>query len=374
MVEERQAAVAGLGHKRLIGCIAGRNDMTGSTAQLPISGFKIAVFSCSPYVHDFIEHPLRAAFHGVRFIEHQLDKDTAELAHDCQAINCFVNDEMDAETLKVLSRLGVKIISMRCAGYDRIDLKEAAKLGMRIVRVPAYSPRSVAEHAMALTYTLARNLHLALPRVHSGNYTLNGLIGFELTGKTFGIVGTGKIGVELIRLLQPYRGRILAYDVYHSEEAIALGAEYVTLEELLRHSDVVSLHTPLLPSTRHIIGAWQLELMKSTAVLINVSRGGLVKTSALTQALELGKIAAVAMDVYENESDLFFTDWSELNMTERMKAWDKKFSYLKALPNVIVTPHAAFLTKEALQNIADTTVENLIAAATGGELVNEVKA
>lgn len=341
---------------------------------------KIAVFSAVEYVMDFLQPALTDNFTNVKFLSPRLDADTAELANGYDAVCLFVNDVVDAEVLDILYKCGVKFIVMRCAGFDRVDLQAAYARGMRVVRVPSYSPRSVAEMALTLIMAAARNIRHAVSKVSIGNYEISGLVGSEVSHKTYGIVGTGKIGVELIKLLQGFEGRVLAYDVVECEVAKSLGAQYVDLDTLLRESDIVSLHAPLLPSTRHMINADCLKLMKKRAILVNVSRGGLIDSEALMVALEKadadeegsGKLAAVALDVYEGEDSLFFEDLTKFTARERMKRWDNSFAVLKSLPQVLVTPHIAFLTQEALANIAETTVQNLKAAALGEALVNEV--
>lgn len=271
---------------------------------------KVAVFSASEYVLDFLQGPLESAFEKVKFLEPRLDADTAELAKDYDAVCLFVNDACDEEVVRALAEVGVRFIAMRCAGYDRVDLRAAARAGLRVVRVPSYSPRSVAEMALTLIMAAARNLHLATQKVAIGNYEVSGLVGREVSFKTYGIVGTGKIGIELIKLLRGFDGRVLAFDPYESAEAKAAGAIYVDMETLLRESDVVSLHVPLLPSTRKIMNHENLRLMKKDAILINVSRGGLIDTAALMHYLQhdnesdegSGKLHGVGMDVYEKAS------------------------------------------------------------------------
>ena len=343
---------------------------------------KVAVFSSVEYVVGFLEEPLSSAFTEVKFFQARLDHDTATLTNGYDAVCLFVNDVCDAETIDILADNGVKFIAMRCAGYDRIDLDAAHKRGIRVVRVPTYSPRSVAEMALTLIMSASRNLRPAIQKVSIGNYQLSGLVGLEVSGKTYGIVGTGNIGIELIKLLKGFEGRILAYDIYQNEQAKALGVQYVDLDTLLKESDIVSLHTPLLPTTRHMINKEKLQLMRQNAILVNVSRGGLIDTNALVESLEHGddansatggKLAAVALDVYDKEESLFFEDFTRFPAKERMKKWDNAFTVLKSLPQVLITPHIAFLTHEALANIADTTVENLRACSCGTHLVNEVK-
>ncbi|KAL4539527.1 hypothetical protein Ndes2437B_g02104 [Nannochloris sp. 'desiccata'] len=355
---------------------------TPSTMTQEKINFKVAVFSAVEYVVEFLQTPLSSAFSEVKFFQARLDHDTASLVKGYDAVCLFVNDVCDAETIDTLADNGVRFIAMRCAGYDRIDVAAAQKRGIRVVRVPTYSPRSVAEMALTLIMAASRNLRPAIQKVSIGNYQLSGLVGLEVSGKTYGIVGTGNIGIELIKLLKGFEGRILAYDIYESEEAKAHGAQYVDLDTLLKESDIVSLHTPLLPTTRHIINKEKLQLMKQHAILINVSRGGLIDTKALMESLQLGddansssggKLAAVALDVYDKEESLFFEDFTRFPANERMKKWDNAFTVLKSLPQVLITPHIAFLTQEALGNIADTTVENLHQCALGMNLANEVK-
>jgi len=343
---------------------------------------KVAVYSAAEYVVEYLQAPLSSACSEVKFFQPRLDRDTANLANGYDAVCLFVNDICDAETIDVLADNGVKFIAMRCAGYDRIDVAAAHKKGIKVVRVPTYSPRSVAEMALTLIMAASRNLRTAIQKVSIGNYQLSGLVGLEVSGKTYGIIGTGNIGLELIKLLKGFEGRILAYDIYESEVAKAHGAQYVDLDTLLKESDIVSLHAPLLPSTRHLINKEKLHLMKQNAMLINVSRGGLIDTKALMESLQQGddedsatggKLAAVALDVYDKEESLFFEDFTRFPANERMKKWDNAFTVLKSLPQVLITPHVAFLTEEALANIADTTVENLRQCALGTNLANEVK-
>ncbi|KFM27932.1 D-lactate dehydrogenase [Auxenochlorella protothecoides] len=313
--------------------------------------YKVAVFSSSEWVTDSFTEPF-SVFSTVNYFPARLEPKSAKLAAGHDAVCIFVNDDAGAESIAALAEAGVKLIALRCAGFDRVDLEAAEKHGIRVVRVPAYSPRSVAEHALTLMMALARNLKLAQIKVQAGSYTLNGLVGLELTGRTFGIVGTGAIGLELVKLLRGFEGKVLAYDPYPSEKAKELGVSYVPLEQLMREADV---------------------LLKPTALVINVSRGGLIDTSAAIASLTDGNLGGLAVDVYEGEESLFFKDMTNLNTQKRMKVWDKKFNELLGLPQVIVTPHIAFLTTTALDAIASTTRENLAAGAQGRELVNEVK-
>lgn len=358
-------------------------DKTGNANATPQGKIplRVAVFSAQEYVLDFLTGPMERAFTEVKFFAPRLDRDTAKLAEGFDAICLFVNDICDSEVISTLADGGVKFVAMRCAGFDRVDVKAAHAKGIKVMRVPSYSPRSVAEFALTMIMAAARNLKLAVQKVGIGNYQVSGLVGIEVSGKTYGIVGTGKIGIELIKLLRGFEGRVLAYDIRESEEAKAAGAQYVDLETLLKESDIVSLHTPLLPSTRHIMSAKNLQMLKQNAILINVSRGGLIDTQALVSALEQygdsssesgGRLAAAALDVYENEESLFFEDFTRLTAMERMKVWDDKFTVLKSLPHTLITPHIAFLTHEALDNIAEVTVNNLRAAALNQPLSNEI--
>lgn len=335
----------------------------------------VVVFSSSAYVEDFLRDRLEHAFDKVTFIPSTLDIRSAHLAQGHDVACLFVNDSCGRDVLETLKDCGVSCVAMRCAGYDRVDIEAAEEMGIKVVRVPAYSPRSVAEAAMCLMLATARNLRSAALKVSVGNYTLNGLVGMELTGKTFGVVGTGNIGVEFIKLLKGFDGRILAHDLYPNERAVQAGAEYVDLDTLLRASDVISLHTPLLPSTRHLMNKENLSKMKEGSILINVSRGGLIDTESLIDMLVKGTcgIRAVGMDVYEDEESLFFTDFTERSAKERMRAWDCKFALLKSLPQVVVTPHTAFLTEEALESIGQTTLDNIVCVLSGGECPNVVK-
>ncbi|APC25528.1 D-lactate dehydrogenase [Only Syngen Nebraska virus 5] len=324
---------------------------------------RVAVFSAGNYVKNFIK-PIETIC-DPKYIESSLSETTAILADKCDAVNAFVNDDLSAPVLDILKICGVSTITLRCAGFDRLDIEHAKELGFNVYRVPAYSPRSVAELALTHMMALSRNMQLVMPRVKTGNYTMEGLVGREITDKTIGIVGTGKIAQEFIKLVKPMAGRIIAYDVYENDIVKDMGVEYTSLDNVIREADVLSLHCPLMKSTFHMINEDTLKTMKKTAIVVNTARGGLIDTEALIDALENGTISGCAMDVYEHESGLFFTDRAVLPIEDRMKFWDKKFARLANLPNAIVSPHVAFLTKEALKNIADTTVENLTSAFSG---------
>eukprot|EP00210_Caulerpa_lentillifera_P004681 g4466.t1 len=337
------------------------------------SEFRVATFSSNTYVLRFLEEPLKSVFPNSTMLTAPLDKSTAALAYGHSAVICFVNDVCDRDVLDILKGNGVQLIALRCAGFDRVDVDYAAELGIKVVRVPTYSPHSVAEHAVALLMCLNRSIHLAYNRVWQGNYTLSGLEGVEIRNKIVGVIGTGAIGTAFCSIMKGFGCRILATDLAPSQTCKDLGVEYVDIDELVEVADIVSLHCPLMPSTFHIINEERLDLMKSSSFLINVSRGGLVDTDALIEALEKRELAGCAMDVYDNEGNLFFKDFSKFTSPKRMITWDRKFNTLKSFPNVLITPHSAFLTNEALKNIATTTIENLKEFVMGETLTNEVK-
>lgn len=317
----------------------------------------VAVFSSGRYVKKFLK-PLEKVCAPLHF-DVPLTAESAHLTAGCQAVNVFVNDDLSAPVLDILHENNVKIVTLRCAGFDRLDIEHAKKLGLVVYRVPAYSPRSVAELALTHMMALSRNLQLVLPRIKTGNFSLEGLVGNEVTGRTIGVVGTGKIAQEFIKLVKPMAGRIIAYDIYESEDVKKMGVEYHTLGYVLKNSDVISLHCPLTEENHHFIEEYTLKTMKKNAIIINTARGGLIDTSDLIDALESGTIAGAAVDVYENESGLFFTNRSDLSIDDRIAQWDRNMARLSNLPNTIVSPHVAFLTGEALNNIAQTTLDNL---------------
>ena len=322
---------------------------------------KIAVFSAQQYVKDFMTEPLLSIFPLTRFINARLDSSTARLAQGCDVVNIFVNDVCDKEVIHILKKEGIKLISLRCAGYDRVDVEEARNLGIRVVRVPTYSPQSVAEHAVAHMFALNRSLAHAHERVLQGNYSLNGLVGFEMYKKVVGVIGTGAIGYEAARILKGIGCEVIAYDLYPNPRIADLGISYKSLEEILPIADIITLHCPLLPSTYHLIDKEKIMMMKPGAMLINVSRGGLIDTDALFEGLDSGIIGSVGLDVYENEGDIFFIDYTmyDTRTRMRMKSCNRQLNTLMAYPQVLVTPHSAFLTEEALYNIVNTTIENI---------------
>lgn len=290
-----------------------------------------------------------------KFHEARLSASTAVLASDCKAICVFVNDTIDREVIESLAEEGVKLIALRCAGFNNVDLEAAEENGLTVVRVPAYSPHAVAEHAIALLLTLNRKVHRAWNRVREHNFSLHHLVGFDLHGKTAGVIGTGKIGRETAKIFRGFGMRVLAQDAYPDETwATENGVEYVGLEALLPACDVVSLHVPLIKETSHLMNAERFNQMKDSAILINTSRGKLVDTKALIQALKSKSIGGVALDVYEEEEGLFFEDKSDDILP------DDQLARLLTFPNVLITSHQAFLTKEALHEIARVTTVNLL--------------
>ncbi len=328
---------------------------------------KIAVFDTHRYDREALEMANRAYQFTFSFFDVRLREDTVALAQGHEAVCVFVNDQLTRPVLAALKEQGVRLIALRCAGFNNVDLKAAKEFGLPVVRVPEYSPYAVAEHAVALLLTLNRKIHKAHNRVREGNFSLEGLVGFDLKGKTVGIVGTGKIGRVFAGIMKGFGCRLLAFDVRQDEALVAeTGVEYVPMERLFAESDIISLHVPLMPQTYHLVNEAALALMKPGVVLINTSRGALVDASALIQALKQGRIGAAGLDVYEEEAGVFFEDLSGLVLQ------DDVLARLLTFPNVIITSHQAFLTKEALGNIAETTLGN-VKGFREGKLSNEVK-
>lgn len=318
---------------------------------------RVTVFSAKQHEIDFLtQHDeIKAALPEVTFdfVSARLSAATAEQARGADAACIFVNDNADKAALEILNECGVKCLLLRCAGFNQVDVEYASNLGIYVLRVPAYSPYAVAEFAVALALTTVRKTHKAYNRSRESNFALRGLMGFDIHGKTVGVIGTGKIGRIFATILKSFGTRVIAYDVFHSEEAKKIGVEYVTLDELYRESDIVSIHCPLLPSTRHMIDDSAVSKMKKGVVLINTSRGELVDIDALIVGLRKKIIGACGMDVVEGEQMLFFDDHSgEILENDRI-------STLLSFPNVIITPHMAFCTDTAMTNIWSTTVQNL---------------
>ena len=319
-----------------------------------------AVYDTKPYDREFLTaasgKKIRWHFH-----EFRLSAETALAAAGARAVCVFVNDQVDAACINKLADLGVKLIALRCAGFNNVDLKAAKARNIPVVRVPAYSPHAVAEHAVALLLTLSRRTHRAYNRVRELNFSLNGLVGANIHGKTVGVVGTGKIGRIAAQIFRGFGATVLAYDPLASPDwAKKHGIVYVDVPELLATSDIVSLHLPLLPETKHLINTKTLAQMKRGVILLNTSRGKLIETKALIQALKSGQVGGVAMDVYEEEEGIFFEDLSGQVLQ------DDQLSRLLTFPNVLITSHQGFLTQEALGEIARVTVENILKLESGG--------
>ena len=322
---------------------------------------KIAMFDTKPYDRTWFDQ-LNTRYH-IKYLEPKLTPDTVSLAHGCRAVIPFVNDTLDRTVIDGLCAEGVEMIALRCAGYNNVD-RAAAAGRIPVVRVPGYSPYAVAEFTMGLLLTLNRKLHKACFRTRDFNFSLNGLVGFDLHGKTAGIIGTGKIGQIFIQICRGFGMHVLAYDPFPAPDA---DFSYVSLEELLQKSDIVSLHCPLTEQSRHLINRDTIAQMRDGAYLLNTSRGMLVESEALLDALKSGKLAGAGLDVYEEETDFFFEDRSD--SIDR----DTILSLLVSMPNVVLTSHQAFLTTEALHNIAKVTLENLDAFFRDGTLQNEVR-
>lgn len=319
----------------------------------------ICFFSSQPYdIKHFEKVRKEIGFSGeIKFLNPQLNEQTACLAQGCEVVCAFVNDDLGAKVLEQLKELGVKLIAMRCAGFNNVDLKALERLGLELITVPSYSPESVAEHSMALMLALSRKTHKAYQRTRDANFSLNGLVGFCFSGKTVGVIGTGKIGQAMIRILQGFGCKVLAYDPYPSQDVKDMGVEYISLDELYSASDIVTLHCPMTPENHHLLNEESMKKLKDGVMVINTSRGGLIDTQAAIEALKTGKIGSLGLDVYENEQALFFEDKSDEIIQ------DDIFGRLSACHNVIFTGHQAFLTEEALDSIAKTTLENIQAFA-----------
>jgi D-lactate dehydrogenase len=317
----------------------------------------VAVFDTRPYDKKYLEAASASASQAIswRFHEFRLSAKTAPLAPPSQTVCVFVNDSVDRACLDILSRTGIKLIALRCAGFNNVDLAAAKSLGIPVVRVPAYSPHAVAEHAVGLLLALMRKIPRASNRVRELNFALNGLVGDEIYGKTVGIIGTGKIGRIAAQIFRGFEAKVLAYDPFPTNDwAAQFGIEYCSLQPLLTQADIISLHVPLLPETAHVLDAKTIGSMKPGAIIINTSRGKLIDTGALIAALKNGHIGGVALDVYEEEEGIFFEDLSGQVLQ------DDVLSRLLTFPNVLITSHQAFLTHEALTEIAQTTVTNIL--------------
>lgn len=329
---------------------------------------EVVFFSTKSYDQRFFEAAVKDGDPEIRFLEARLDADTAVLAKGAEAVCAFVNDELGGDVLRKLAEGGTRLIALRCAGFNNVDLSAAEELGMKVVRVPAYSPHAVADHVFAILLTMVRKTHRSYNRVREGNFSLEGLIGYDLFGKTAGLVGTGKIGSLTAERFLGFGCTVLAHDPFPDESLSDKGVRYVDLDELLADSDIVSLHCPLSRDTHHLIDRDRLERMRDGVTLINTSRGGLVDTDAVYRGLKSGKIGYLGLDVYEEEGPLFFEDRSASIIQ------DDLFMRLTTFPNVLITGHQAFLTDTALLNIAETTWDSIRAFAAGKALENEVRA
>ncbi|MBN9024652.1 MULTISPECIES: 2-hydroxyacid dehydrogenase [Kaistia] len=328
---------------------------------------RVAVFSTKPYDRQYLSETNAAFGHELVFFEPRLDLSTAPLADGFPAVCVFVNDQLDRPLLTHLASTGTRLIALRCAGFNNVDLVAAAELGIEVVRVPAYSPHAVAEFTVALLLALDRRIPRAWARVRDNNFALDGLIGNDLYGKTIGVVGTGRIGGLVARCLKLGFGcRVLAFDQWQDPALVEIGIEYRPLDEVLTAADILTLHCPLTPETHHLVDAGAIERAQPGFLLINTSRGALIDAEALVDGLKSGKVGGVALDVYEQEADLFFEDLSNEIIQ------DDVFQRLLTFPNVLVTGHQAFLTAEALMAISETTLDNIAAFEAGGVLENRV--
>jgi len=354
---------------RVFGTNARSAEDYARTEKKRMSELEVAVFSCQNYMADNVSRMFQEQCgKGVHMCDLKLDDRTALIAKDCEAINIFVNDECGRDTIEVLADCGVKLITLRCAGYNNVDVDAAAEHGMLVARVPTYAPESIAEHAAALLLSLSRKIHLTYARTRMGNFALSGLLGFQIHGKTVGVNGTGNIGLAAIRIFKGFGARVVACDPFpRHDKAAEIGFEYMDFDDVLAHSDILSLHCPLVESTQHLINDASIAKMKPGMIIINTSRGGLVETDALIKGMRDFRVGAYGTDVYENEEKIFFKDMTQFEPKHQLPHWDRAFNELMSLPNVLVTPHQAFLTEEALTNIGETTMFNLHEYCSGKE-------
>ncbi|MGK2958125.1 MAG: 2-hydroxyacid dehydrogenase [Acidimicrobiales bacterium] len=322
---------------------------------------RVAVFSTMSYDREFLSEANRNGNHGIElsWFETRLNAATAPLAAGYDGVCVFVNDILDAPTIEQLANGGIRTIALRCAGFNNVDIEAADRLGIGVTRVPTYSPHAVAEHTMALILCLDRNIHRAYNRVREGNFSLQHLLGFDLQGKTAGVVGTGAIGSVVTRLLLAFECEVLVADPDPNPDCLAAGAKLTALDDLLATADLVSLHCPLTPETYHLIDQRALSMTKPGVMLINTGRGALIDTLAVIEGLKSGLVGSLGLDVYEEEGDLFFQDHSEEVLQ------DDTFARLLTFPNVLITGHQGFFTREAMQRIAETTLSNLVSVAAG---------
>lgn len=327
---------------------------------------KVAIFSTKSYDRQFFTVANVQYHHELTFLEPRLNRQTALLATDAIAVCIFVNDEVDRATLEVLASNEAQIIALRCAGYNNVDVQAAKTLGIKLVRVPAYSPYAVAEHTVGLILALNRKLHRAYNRVREGNFSLEGLLGFDLHGRTIGIIGTGRIGQVVAQIMTGFGCKVIAYDIHCNPQCEAIAVQYMDLPQLFSQSDIITLHCALTPQTYHLVNEEAIAQMKPHAMLINTSRGALIDTDAIITALKSAQIGALGLDVYEQESELFFEDLSDQILQ------DDTFARLMTFPNVMITGHQAFFTEEAMQAIAEVTLSNITQIEQGQTCDNEI--
>ncbi|MCC6509443.1 MAG: 2-hydroxyacid dehydrogenase [Pirellulaceae bacterium] len=327
---------------------------------------RIALFSTKPYDRQFFEQANERSQHELTFFEPRLTAETCALAQGFPAVCAFVNDVLDAHVLEQLFAQGTRQIALRSAGFNNVDLAAAQRLGLSVVRVPAYSPYAVAEFAVGLILTLNRKIHRAYNRVREGNFSLEGLLGFDLNGRTVGIVGTGQIGAVVAKIMAGFGCTLLGFDVHPNPDCVALGMQYVSMDELFLSADIISLHCPLTPDTRYLINQQSIQQMRQGVMIINTSRGAVVDTRAVIEGLKSGRIGSLGLDVYEEEVDYFFEDHSAELIA------DDVLARLLTFPNVIVSSHQAFFTREALEAIARTTLQNLTDLEQTGQSKNQV--
>lgn len=326
----------------------------------------VAFFSAKSYDIASFEHVTDSRKVSIQFHDFRLTETTAQMAKDCSVVCAFVNDDLSENVLRKLYEGGTRLIAMRCAGFDRVDLASAKKLGIQVTHVPAYSPESIAEHAIGMMMTLNRRFHKAYQRTRDANFNLEGLVGFNFHGRTAGVIGTGRIGLATIRILKGLGMDIICYDPYENPAVIELGAKYVSLPELFKTSDVITLHCPMSKENYHLLNADAFEQMKDGVMIVNTSRGELLDSVAAIDALKQGRIGALGLDVYEDEKELFFQDKSNDVIV------DDVFRRLSACHNVLFTGHQAFLTEDALNNIAQMAVTSMICFDEGKKSGNEL--
>ncbi|TKB97556.1 2-hydroxyacid dehydrogenase [Pedobacter cryophilus] len=326
----------------------------------------VALFSAKSYDKEFFDQ-FNDSVHQFTYFDAPLNKDTAKLCDGFDAVCVFVNDKMDKKTITLLAQYGIKLIVLRCAGFNNVDLLAAKEQQIKVFRVPAYSPNAIAEHAVALILTLNRKTHKAYNRIRENNFSLKKLTGFNLNGKTIGVIGTGKIGVEFCKIMLGFGCKVLAYDIFENEDLKTRGVVYQTFEEILEVADIISLHCPLTPETQHLIDGEAFKKMKNGVMIINTSRGAVIDTKQAIKALKSGKLGYLGIDVYEQEEHLFFKDLSESIIK------DDVIARLMSFPNVLLTAHQGFFTNEALEQIVKITVQNISDFENGKTTDCEVK-